>query len=102
MKTIKKTLIDRIFIELESKYKVTERTDEWAVHEDIGSTVRCLINVNDKKNGYFVDGEYIHKYPSININNDDHIFYETNQEALIAYTKATEQLNNPNVEYINF
>lgn len=102
MKTIKKSEIFTLDIVPLKGYLITDRGDGFVMNNE--ENVR--VTTNSDGDFYEVTDSTIWVAAHIIINSFDSLIdqipYKSDTDALVAYTKAVEQLNNPNVEFISF
>lgn len=108
MTTLRKTDINQMSLELISHIDIKERTDNWVIGQDLkGNELR--IDTSSPNELFEVSGDNIWSKAVINVlTNKDRLYkvevipYPTDLHASVAYARAVEQLNNPNVEFVSF
>lgn len=102
MKTIRKDLVYSVEYIKYTFCEISERSESFVTgYLDNGEMVRIDTSLDSIE--FEVIDNKIHIAPKIILNDGEYKFiYSNDQQALIDYTRATEQLNNPNLNYINF
>lgn len=108
MKSIRKTHIYNLSLELLERIKIAERNG--SILEGINKEGMNVIFDSSIPNLFYsLDGEYIISNPCVKamtfhdrLYHTDAIPYPTDLDASVAYARAMEQLNNPNVEFVSF
>ncbi|GEM_PF-4970344 len=114
MTTIRKSLILKLTLKLEDSVKITERKDSFveggvplqlyrvdtSVKQDDFTVLEDSIIIKPHiKIEQFIEDESGYKFRS---NDFVSIPYKNDLQASVAYARAVEQLNNPNVEFVSF
>lgn len=108
MTTIRKTDINQMSLELISHIDIKERSDNWVIGLDLkGNELR--VDTSSPGELFEVSGDNIWSKAVINVlTNKDRLYkievipYKNDLQASVAYARAVEQLNNPNVEFVSF
>jgi len=102
MRTYRKTDIHSIEMELTSHHAIIDRDEKQVIALKNGKD-KIFVSLDSENELYDVIDDKVWSAPVIIINNGNlTISYTTDLEVTVAYTKAVEQLNNPNIEYITF
>jgi len=100
MITYRKNVIHALKLELTSVLSIIERSNKQVIAQGKGDNKIC-VSLEIENEFYEVVEDAVWSAPVI-ILNDGHIVisYDSDLNATVAYTKAVEQLNNPNIEFI--